>query len=198
MSTHADISTRSRTVAPTDLAYIAVFAALMAALALAPAVPIGLAAPLTLQLVGVALAGLCLGWWRGAAAVALYVLVGLAGLPVFAGGKAGIGVLFSPTGGYLIAFVLAAALTGYLAERIVRRGITALTPLWFFVACMVARIAIIWPIGAAGMARAVPMPFGKALTTDLLGFWLPDAIKYVIAALLAFAVHKAFPRLFVR
>ncbi|HMR49554.1 MAG TPA: biotin transporter BioY [Arachnia sp.] len=198
MSTQTDVSPRSRAIAPTDLAYIAVFAALLAALALAPAIPIGLAAPLTLQVVGVALAGLCLGWWRGAAAVALYVVVGLAGLPVFAGGKAGVGVLFGPTGGYLIAFILSAALIGFLAERIVAHGISPLTPLWFFVACMAARILLIWPIGAAGMARAVPMPFEKALAADVVGFWLPDAIKFVIAALLAFAVHKAFPRLFAR
>lgn len=187
-----------RGFASADLAYIAVFAALLAALSLAPAVPIGIVpAPITLQVVGVALAGLCLGWWRGALAVALYVLVGVAGLPVFAGGKAGIGVLAGPTGGYLIAFILAAALTGALAQWIVTRGISALTPVWFFLACMVARVAIIWPLGAAGMARAVPMPFGEAMVLELT-FWVPDMIKYVIAALLAFAVHKAFPRLFLR
>lgn len=197
MSSRAEAPAR-KAFASADLAYIAVFAALLAALSLAPAVPIGIVpAPITLQLVGVALAGLCLGWWRGALAVGLYVLVGLAGLPVFAGGKAGIGVLAGPTGGYLIAFILAAALTGAIAQRIVKRGLSALTALWFFLACMVSRLLVVWPLGAAGMARAVPMPFGDAMMLELT-FWVPDAIKFVIASLLAFAVHKAFPRLFIR
>ena len=194
MSTTIDARAR-RAAAPADLAYIAVFAALLAALSLAPAVPIGIVpVPITLQLTGVALAGLCLGWWRGAAAVGLYVLVGLAGLPVFAGGKAGIGVLFSPTGGYLVAFVLSAAVIGILAQTVLKRGLSALTVLWFFLACMVSRVLVVWPLGALGMAR---MPVGKAFLTDL-AFWVPDMVKYAIAAILAVAVHKAFPRLLAR
>lgn len=197
MSTTVDAQAR-RAAAPADLAYIAVFAALLAALSLAPAVPIGIVpVPITLQLTGVALAGLCLGWWRGAAAVGLYVLVGLAGLPVFAGGKAGIGVLFSPTGGYLVAFVLSAAVIGILAQTVLKRGLSALTVLWFFLACMVSRVLVVWPLGALGMARAAGMPVGKAFLTDL-AFWVPDMVKYAIAAILAVAVHKAFPRLLAR
>ncbi len=197
MSTTVDTSAR-RAAEPADLAYIAVFAALLAALSLAPAIPIGIVpVPITLQLTGVALAGLCLGWWRGSAAVGLYVLVGLAGLPVFAGGKAGIGVLFSPTGGYLVAFVISAALIGYLARIVLRRGLSALTILWFFLACMVSRVLIVWPLGALGMARAAGMPVGKAFLADL-AFWVPDMIKYAIAAGLAVTVHKAFPRLLAR
>ncbi|MFT3889522.1 MAG: biotin transporter BioY [Arachnia sp.] len=197
MSSHVEAA-RPRAFASADLAYIAVFAALLAALAVVPPIPIGiLPAPITLQVVGVALAGLCLGWWRGGLAVALYVVVGLAGLPVFAGGKGGIGALFGPTGGYLIAFVFAAALTGLLARLVLRRGVSPLTPLWFFLACMVARVLIIWPLGAAGLARAMGVPYGDALVLELT-FWVPDMIKYVIAALLATAVHKAFPRLLAR
>ena len=116
MSTTAAPAVRS--FAPADLAYVAVFAALIAALALTPAIPIGtLGVPITLQTLGVALAGLCLGAWRGAAAVALYLMVGLAGLPVFSGGRAGLAVLVGPTGGYLIGFVISAWMIGYAMER---------------------------------------------------------------------------------
>ncbi|MBK7820828.1 MAG: biotin transporter BioY [Tessaracoccus sp.] len=198
MTSHVDAPAARRAATPADLAYIAVFAALLAALSLTPAIPIGIVpVPITLQLTGVALAGLCLGWWRGAAAVGLYVLVGLAGLPVFAGGKAGIGVLFGPTGGYLVGFVLSAALIGYLAQNVVRRGLSASTVLWFFLACAVSRVVIVWPLGALGMARAAGMPVGTAFLTDL-AFWVPDMIKYAIAAVLSLAVHKAFPRLLAR
>ena len=105
MTTHS--VTRAKAVAPMDLAYVAVFAALIAAMSLTPAIPVaGLPAPITLQTLAVMLAGLCLGAWRGAAAVSLYLLVGLAGLPVFAGGKAGIAAFVGPTGGYLVAFIV--------------------------------------------------------------------------------------------
>lgn len=73
--------------------------------------------PFTLQTFAVLASGLLLGTRRGAAAQAAYLLAGAAGLPVFAGGRGGPMVPFGPTGGYLIAFVLAAWLAGAAAER---------------------------------------------------------------------------------
>ncbi|MHA6525411.1 biotin transporter BioY [Tessaracoccus sp. G1721] len=184
-----------RSFAPADLAYVAVFAALIAALALTPAIPIGtLGVPITLQTLGVALAGLCLGAWRGAAAVALYLLVGLAGLPVFSGGRAGLAVLVGPTGGYLIGFLFSAFVVGLVAQWAVRRGLSPLTPVLFFLGVFAARVLIIWPLGVAGIARAVGKPIGEIWLSDL-AFWPGDILKGIIAAVIAFAVHKAFPRL---
>src|SRR5512133_1411896 len=88
-----------------------VWTALLAACIAAGAwlqLPIG-PVPVTLQPLFIVLAGFLLGPARGAAAVALYVLAGVLGMPVFAGGKAGLGVLLGPTGGYLVGFILAAA-----------------------------------------------------------------------------------------
>lgn len=185
----------ARAVAPADLAYIAVFAALIAALALTPPIPVGsLGVPITLQTLGVSLAGLCLGAWRGAAAVALYVIVGLAGLPVFAGGKAGLAVLVGPTAGYLLAFVVAAFLTGLGAQWVVRRGLDRLTPLWFVLVVAVVRVFVVWPMGVIGIARAVGKPIGDIWLADLV-YWPGDLLKGIVAALIAYAVHKAFPRL---
>ncbi len=192
MTTHS--LTRSRAVAPMDLAYISVFAALIAAMSLTPAVPVpGLPTPITLQTLAVMLAGLCLGAWRGAAAVALYLVVGIAGLPVFAGGKAGIGAFVGPTGGYLVAFIVSAFLIG-LATSWVLRSTERLRFLWLLAACLVVRVAVIWPLGVAGMARALGKPMGSLWAADLV-FWPGDIIKAVIAVLIAIAVHKAFPRL---
>lgn len=73
--------------------------------------------PITGQTFGVLLVGAALGWRKGALALLLYVLQGVAGLPFFAGGASGIARLLGPTGGYLIGFVFAAALTGWLSER---------------------------------------------------------------------------------
>ncbi|NHB83928.1 biotin transporter BioY [Tessaracoccus sp. HDW20] len=187
-------ATRGQAVAPMDLAYVAVFAALIAAMSLTPAIPVaGLAAPITLQTLAVMLAGLCLGAWRGAAAVALYLLVGLAGLPVFAGGKAGIAAFVGPTGGYLVAFIVSAFLIGLAAQRIVR-STSRLRFVWLLVACLVTRVVVIWPLGVLGMARALGKPASALWAADLV-FWPGDVIKAVIACLIAVAVHKAFPRL---
>ena len=73
--------------------------------------------PITGQTLGVLLVGAALGARRGAAALALYLIEGAAGLPFFAGGMAGASYLLGPTGGYLLAFPLAAYVTGLAADR---------------------------------------------------------------------------------
>jgi len=72
--------------------------------------------PLTGQTFGVLTVGAALGFRRGGAAVLLYLLIGLIGLPFFAEGKGGVGVLLGGTGGYLLGFVIAGAVVGRLAE----------------------------------------------------------------------------------
>lgn len=73
--------------------------------------------PITMQTFGVLVLGMAYGWRMGMASVGLYLLEGAAGLPVFAGFTGGLPVLFGPTGGYLMGFVIAAGLVGWLAER---------------------------------------------------------------------------------
>ncbi len=73
--------------------------------------------PITLQTLAVLVIGCAYGWKLGALTVALYLAEGAAGLPVFAGGAAGIGVVTGTTGGYLAGFVVAAAVCGRLAEK---------------------------------------------------------------------------------
>ena len=108
---------------PRDLALVAVFAALIAVLTMAPAIPVGpLGVPITLQTLGVALTALLLGARRGTLAVLIYVIVGLAGLPVFARFSGGLGVLAAPSAGYLLAFPITALVTGALATLVLRRA----------------------------------------------------------------------------
>ena len=73
--------------------------------------------PVTGQTFAVLLIGVVLGSRRGGMSLALYVLEGILGLPVFAGGTGGMAVLFGPTAGYLIGFIPAAILVGYLSEK---------------------------------------------------------------------------------
>lgn len=187
------MSASARSFRGGDLAYVAVFAALIAALAIVPGFTIG-PVPFTLQTIGVGLAGLCLGAWRGFSAVLLYLLVGAAGLPVFARGGAGLASFVGPTGGYLLAFPLAALLAGFVATMALKRGLSASTPVIFFLGLLLGRYLIILPLGVVGMMRAGGMDFGKALGIDM-AFWVSDAIKSVVVVILAYAVHRAFPRL---
>src|SRR5215217_6858047 len=114
----------------TDLGLIAVFAALVAGSALIAAIPVGgLGVPITLQTLAVMLTGLVLGPGRAFAAVGLYVLLGLAGLPIFSGGRSGLGILAGPSAGYILAFPIAALVVGWLATVVIRRT-TKTRALW--------------------------------------------------------------------
>ncbi|MDQ3287106.1 MAG: biotin transporter BioY, partial [Pseudomonadota bacterium] len=98
-----------------DAVLVVVFSAFVALTAQVslPLLPV----PLTLQTLGVLFTGAVLGSKRGTLALLLYVAEGAIGLPVFAGGLSGIGVLIGPTGGYLVGFIVAAGIVGLLAER---------------------------------------------------------------------------------
>ncbi len=182
------------TSAPADLALVAVFAALVAVLALVPAIPVGgVGVPLTLQTLGVLLAGLVLGPWRGFAATLLYVVVGLAGLPVFAGGTGGLGALQRPSVGYLLSFPLAALVAGALAAAGIRRGWRP-RYLWLFLSGIGASLLVVHPAGILGIAAVTSVDLRTAFLADAV-FWPGDVVKSLLAAGIALAVHRAFPAL---
>lgn len=185
----------------TDLGLIAVFAALVAGSALIAAIPVGgLGVPITLQTLAVMLTGLALGPARAFAAVGLYVLLGLAGLPIFSGGRSGLGVLAGPSAGYIIGFVFAATAVGWLTVVVLRR--TAGRPGRFravllFAAAMVSSIIFIHGLGILGMMVNAKLDFSKAFLADLV-FYPGDVIKNALAVTIALALHKAFPDLLIR
>lgn len=182
---------RSPSSTGADLALIAVFAALIAVFSLTP-IPAGvIGVPITLQTLAVALAGLVLGAWRGFLATLLYVLVGLAGLPVLAGGSAGIGVLAGPTAGYLLSFPLAAAVTGAIAGYGLQRG-RKLRYLWLAGAALAGAVLVTTPLGILGIMVNAGLSLPAAAAAALV--YVPgDIVKMLAAAGIAMAVHKAFP-----
>ena len=183
----------------TDLALVAVFAGVISAATLAPAIPVGpVGVPITLQTLAVALTAMILGPWRGFAATALYIVVGLSGLPVFAGGASGIGVLAKPSAGYLLAFPLAALLIGWLARKVVVRSQARNGLRWglLFLAGLAGSFAFVHPMGIAGMALNAGLPLDKAFLADIV-YWPGDVIKNIAASVVAVAVHRAFPGLLV-
>lgn len=180
-----------------DIALIATFAALLAALTLAPAVMLsGFAVPITLQTLAVALCGAVLGARRGALAVLLYLLIGFAGLPVFAQYTGGLGVLASPSAGYLLAFPLAAFVIGWAVERLPRRTARPGT-VTMLVATVVGIIGVVHPPGIAVLAWRAGLTFGEAAVVDA-AFIPGDLIKCVAAVIVAASVHRAFPDLLPR
>ncbi|TAP43839.1 biotin transporter BioY [Arthrobacter sp. S39] len=181
----------------TDLGLIAVFAALVAGSALVPGIAANVfGIPITFQTLAVMLTGLMLGPARGFAAVGLYTLLGLAGLPIFSQGRSGLGILAGPSAGYIIAFPIAAALVGWLATVVIRRT-TRARALWFFVAAMVTSVLVVHGLGIAGIAINTKTGLGQAFMADLI-FYPGDVIKNILAAGIAVALHRAFPDVLVR
>mgnify|MGYP000876398761 FL=1 len=184
----------AKTTSATDLALVAVFAALIAAFSLTPAIPVGVGVPITLQTLAVVLAGLVLGPWRGFLATLLYLAVGFAGLPVFAGGAAGVAVFGKPSIGYLLAFPLGALVAGTLARLFV--GWTgAKQYLGLFLAGLAGSL-VIHAAGIVGMMVVLQLSLPAAFLADL-PYWPGDVAKMFAAAAVAVAVHKAFPALLV-
>ncbi|WP_200330888.1 biotin transporter BioY [Leucobacter sp. L43] len=179
----------------TDLALIATFAALIAVCSIIPGISLG-PASITLQTLAVMLAGAVLGANRGLLAVLLFMAVGAAGLPVFSGGSAGLAPFAGPTVGYLVSFPLAAWLIGFIVERLPRRKVATSIPL-IFVAGLIANLVFVHTLGPLGLAWRAEMGIGAAFVFDL-AFWPGDLVKTLIVAIVATAVHRAFPALLPR
>ena len=177
----------------TDLALIAGFAALIAVCAILPSINVAGPVPITLQTFGVLLTGAVLGARRGFLAVLLYLVIGAAGLPVFAGGSAGLGVFSGPSVGYLVGFPLAAGCCGFVVERLPRRAVQTSVPL-IFLAGLVGSALFIHTLGMAGLVWRLDISWSAAFDIDKV-FWIGDLIKNLVMALVATAVLRAFPDL---
>ena len=181
-----------RRLSTTDLALVASFAALIAVASYTAAIPVGAGGvPLTLQTFAVLLAGAVLGPLRGLLANLLYLLLGLAGLPVFAGHTSGAEVFTGPTAGYLYTFPLAALVVGLLVKHVV--GERRTRALWIFAAALVATV-VNHLGGVIGLQAVLGVAWSKAFTIDG-AYWLGDIVKAAVVAIVAAEVHRAFPAL---
>lgn len=133
--------------------------------------------PYTGQTAAVLLVGTALGARKGAASMALYVLLGLVGLPVYAGGAHGVGRLFGLTGGYLLGFIVASALVGRLAEHAWDRSRIGAALL------MALGNLVIYLIGVPVLAIVGGLAWTDAVQGGALVFLPWDAAKIAVAAL---------------
>ncbi|KRC63237.1 BioY protein [Agromyces sp. Root81] len=170
---------------------MAVFAALIAALGLPGALTIGGAAvPITFQTLGVMLAGAILGARKGALSVLLFIALVAAGLPLLSGGRGGLSVFVGPSVGYLIGWLLGAAVIGWATARLLPRYPIAPALAWTALGGIVA----IYLVGVPVMAAITDIPVGAALLGSTI--YLPgDLAKVVVTVLVAKGVHRAWPGL---
>ncbi|MET0906326.1 MAG: biotin transporter BioY, partial [Tardiphaga sp.] len=127
--------------------------------------------PMTLQTLVVLLIGAAYGWRLGTATLILYLIVGACGLPVFAGPVGGLKPLFGATAGFLFGFVVAAFITGWLAERGWDRSVG-----WLFLAMALGHF-IILSMGWAWLAFGVGLGVGKALIVGVTPFLAGALLK---------------------
>jgi biotin transport system substrate-specific component len=153
-------------------------------------VPVNEYVPLTLQTFGVLFTGALLGAWRGSAATALYLLIGIVGVPVFAAGSDGIHrsglatiasveggqLVLGATGGYLVGFLVASAVVGGLAQRGWDRRLGR------SIAAMLIGSVIIFTLGVVWLAVAADLTMTDALTFGLWPFLPGDIAKLLVAA----------------
>jgi biotin transport system substrate-specific component len=173
----------------TAVALMAAVLALLAQIAI-PTSPV----PITLQTVGVIAAALLLPRRNAVLAILVYILLGLAGLPVFSGGRAGFGILAGPSGGFLYGFVPAV----WLGASLLNRG--SGTPLKRVYTAAIATMPCYFSIGTLHCAFVSHISLTQAFMVAALPFLAIDALKIAVCAPLIWRIrrllHQELPKLF--
>lgn len=161
------------------MVFASLFAAMMAVGAYIriplPASPV----PITLQTLFVLLAAGMLGARWGTISVIVYLLLGIAGLPVFSGGSSGLGMVFGPTGGFLIGFVFGAFIIGCLSDRYGTKKVG------FNIIFMLAGLFVIYVLGILQLMHVADLSFAQAIALGLVPYLPGAVIKLVTAAVIS-------------
>ena len=172
-----------------DLVYIALFAAIVAALALVPPIPVPLVpVPITAQTFGVMLAGSILGARRGALALLTFTVLVAVGLPLLPGGGGGLGRLLGPSGGFILAWWIAAGVIGWLVELRWRR----INWLEMFLINAFGGIVVIYLVGIPWLAVVADLTLVEAAVGSA-AFIPGDLIKAALAATIAMIIKRSYP-----
>lgn len=144
--------------------------------------------PISGQTLAILLAGLLLSPRDAFMAVVLWILMGIAGMPVFSGGRAGLAVLTGPSGGYIIGFIFAAVATSRLKGKkpnLMRYGL----------ACLLSSLVLVYAFGVSGLMFIAGMPLVAAFQAGVLPFLIGDGLKIIAASLIAYKIHQSAPQL---
>ncbi|MEG0821852.1 MAG: biotin transporter BioY [Burkholderiaceae bacterium] len=174
-----------------SLAYVSLFAALLAVLGMIPKIDLPLGVPITVQTLGVMLAGCMLGPKRALQALALFLGAVALGLPLLAGGRGGLGVFFAPSAGYLIGWPIGAMIAGWAMANLPvntprRAAVSA------FVASVLGGLLVVHACGVVGLVLIAKMSWIQALVGTLV-FVPGDLIKCGLAAMVVHTVARGLP-----
>jgi biotin transport system substrate-specific component len=174
-----------------SLALVSLFAALMAVLGLIPKIDLAFGVPITLQTLGVMLAGCLLGPRLAFQALVLFLTAVAIGLPLLSGGRGGFGVFLTPSAGYLLAWPVGALVTGWIM-----RAIPTDTPprvaISAFIASLVGGLVVIHASGVVGLINIAGMTLTQALIATST-FVPGDIVKCVLCALVCHTVARGLP-----
>jgi biotin transport system substrate-specific component len=177
----------------TDLARVAVFAALVAALGLPGSFSVFGGVPITAQTFGVMLAGAILGPRLGALSMIVLLALTAAGLPLLAGGRGGISVFVGPSAGYLIGWIAGAFVIGLIVHSAARKPAAWRTAL----AMLVGGILVVYAFGIPVQSLVTRLPLAETALTSLV-FIPGDLVKAALATLTVSTLLRAYPRAFRR
>ena len=164
-----------------NMLYAAMFAAIVAVLGLMPPIPLPfIPVPITLQTMGVMLAGSFLGKRLGFLSMLLVVVIVLLGVPILSGGRGGMAVLAGPTGGFFIVWPFAAFLIGFLVEKSWKNINIA------------KYIVLVYLVGAIYLSYITKMPIDKAFLATM-AFIPGDILKAVIVSILCYKLKEISP-----
>ena len=173
------------------MALVSLFAALIAVFGLIPKIDLPLGVPITLQTLGVMLAGSLLGPKRALQALALFLAAVALGLPLLSGGRGGLGVFFSPASGYLMGWPVGAFVTG-LVMAILPTSSPRSAAISAFIASAIGGLLVVHVCGVVGLVNIANLSWEQAVMGTLV-FVPGDLIKCVLCATVVHTVARGLP-----
>lgn len=178
-------NTKKKKLKTADIVYIGIFAAIIAACSWI-SIPIG-AVPVTLQTMAVCTAAGLLGRKRGTLSIIIYILIGIIGIPVFAGFSSGAGYVFGATGGYLLGFIFTSLIIGSLVPLLGERWRAYFISMLLGIsACYI--FGTVWFMLVYGKGGTASL--SSALAMCVAPFIIPDIVKAAVAATLCVKLNK--------
>ncbi len=177
-----------------DLAYIAIAAALISICSWIT-IPLPSGIPVTLQTFGVCTAAGILGFKRGTAATAVYIVLGLIGMPVYSAFRSGPATLFGNTGGYIIGFIFTAMITGIASDFLDKEGVKYKKERFPLFMAMCSGVLICYAFGTLWFATVWAKSGDAVAISTILGwcvlpYIIPDIIKLILAVFISLPVKR--------
>lgn len=174
-----------------SLTLVALFAALLAVFGLIPRIDLPFGVPITIQTLGVMLAGSLLGPRRAFQALLLFLIAVAFGLPLLSGGRGGFAVFAAPSSGFLVGWLFGAAVAGWVMCVLPGRTPVKLA-LRAFVASMVGGIGVVYAFGICGLVWLAHLTPWQALLASM-AFLPGDLVKCGLCAVLVHTVARGLP-----